>query len=72
MGSIKVWDYIKGGKIYYINTDRPMRVMEILKATSTEVELFGTAFTGEGKALSLEDEVPPGGEVKLLPAIIGG
>lgn len=69
---IKVWNYIKGGKMVEIRTERPLKVSEILQITSTPVDMFGVAMSIEGKTLTLDDEVPPGSEIKLVPAIIGG
>ncbi|MCD6362426.1 MAG: hypothetical protein J7M13_00250 [Synergistetes bacterium] len=70
--SIKVWNYVKGGKVVEVKANRPMKVMDILKVTSTPVDMFGIAISSDGKLLTLDDEVPPGSEVKLVPAIIGG
>lgn len=69
---IKVWNYVKGGKVVEIKTERPLKISEILRITSTPMDAFGVAMSADGKVLTLDDEVLPGGEVRLLPAIIGG
>ncbi|MBC7332726.1 MAG: hypothetical protein H5T91_09955 [Synergistetes bacterium] len=69
---IRVRNYIEGGKLVEIKSDKPLKVRDILKITSTPVEVFGIAMSEDGRVLSLDDEVPPGSELKLLPSIIGG
>lgn len=72
MTVIRVKNYIEGGKLIEIKTDKPLKVRDILKMTSTPVEVFGIAMSADGGVLNLDDEVSPGSEIKLLPSIIGG
>jgi len=69
---IRVKNYIEGGKVTEIRTQKPLKVREILNIISTPVETFGVALSSDGRTLHLDDEVSPGSEVKLLPSVIGG
>ncbi|MCS7234112.1 MAG: hypothetical protein NZ900_08450 [Synergistetes bacterium] len=69
---IRVWNYIRGGKLFEIKAEKPLKIREILQLTSTPIDMFGIAMLNDGKTLTLDDEVSPGSEIKLVPAIIGG
>ncbi len=70
--TIRVLNYIYDDKRELtIEADAPLRVRDILNRASIPLDLFGMAIAG-GKVLLLDDLVPPGSEVRLIPPVGGG
>ncbi|GEM_PF-2278473 len=68
---IKVVSYVEGRKEFNIPSDRPIKVKDLLYILSIDPEQVGMIMSGE-RSLSLEDEVLPGSEIRLIPITIGG
>lgn len=74
--TIKVLNYIYYDKgldksEFEMEVEAPIKVRDILLRASIPLELFGIAIS-RGKVLTLNDEVLPGSEVRLLPPVGGG
>lgn len=49
----------------------PLKVKDILLRLSIPLDYFGIAIS-RGKVLTLDDEVSPGSEVRIIPPVGGG
>ncbi|KUK14391.1 MAG: MoaD/ThiS family protein [Synergistetes bacterium] len=70
--SIKVLSFLDGEvKTFKIETDTPLTVREILVKLSIPLDRFGIAISN-GKVITLEGEIAPHSEVRLIPPVGGG
>lgn len=70
--TIKVLSFVDDeAKVYQLEAHASLKVRDILLKLSIPLDLFGIAIS-KGKVLTLDDEVYPGAEIRIIPPVGGG